>query len=437
MRWLLVIYLLCGQVGAVGFANGLKIGEVRADSAIVWTRLTQEDKQEKFDKINGGAVPGASGFITINLWQDGKKDQPVAVNQRYVTEDDDFTFQCRFENLEPSTKYCIEVEGRIALSDIPVQLEGQFKTAPTADTDAPVTFLVSTCQAFGERDDLKNGHRIYQSMAALAPDFFVQTGDAVYYDRDPIAQDVRAARFKWNRMYALPNLRQFHLQTPSYWLKDDHDLLKNDCWPGMQYGNLTFDQGVKIWNEQLPMSRKPYRTFRWGKHLQVWFPEGREFRSPNTMPDGPDKTILGKEQWQWLQDSMSESDATYRIYISATPVVGPDRKNKKDNHSNEAFKHRGDRLREFLSSLPGCFVVCGDRHWQYHSTDPKTGLKEFGCGPATDQHAQKGSRKPWQSYVRVGGGFLAVTISQGETPVVLLTYYDVAGKKLKEMTFQR
>ena len=46
----------------------------------------------------------------------------------------------------------------------------------------------------------------------------------------------------WHRMYALPFQRRFHLSVPSYFIKDDHDTLKNDCWPGQNYGQLTFAQ---------------------------------------------------------------------------------------------------------------------------------------------------------------------------------------------------
>ena len=201
-------------------------------------------------------------------------------------------------------------------------------------------------------------------MLALEPSFFVQAGDTLYYDRPkPFAKDVATARYKWNRFYALPYLRSFHSQVPSYWMHDDHDLLKDDCWPGQTYGDLTFERGLDLWREQIPQSARPYRTFRWGKHLQIWLPEGREYRSPNPTPDGPSKSILGEEQWQWLEASMRASNATHKLYVSATPVVGPDRKNKNDNHANDGFGQEGARLRAFLSSIPGATVINGDRHW--------------------------------------------------------------------------
>jgi alkaline phosphatase D len=44
------------------------------------------------------------------------------------------------------------------------------------------------------------------------------------------------------------------------------------------------------------MGDKTYRTVRWGKDLQVWMTEHRDFRSKNRKKDGPNKTILGAKQ---------------------------------------------------------------------------------------------------------------------------------------------
>jgi len=59
------------------------------------------------------------------------------------------------------------------------------------------------------------------------------------------------------------------------------------------------------------------------------------------------------------------------------------------------------------------YVVCVDRHWQYVSVDPKTGLREFSCGPASDNHADGYSEKKHNDmhrFLRVKGGFLGVQV---------------------------
>jgi alkaline phosphatase D len=216
-------------------------------------------------------------------------------------------------------------------------------------------------------------------------------------------------------MYSYPKLIDFHLKVPVYFEKDDHDSYADDGWPGLvrdYMGEFSFEQGLQVYSEQTPMSDKPYRTFLWGKGLQVWIVEGRDFRSPNTMKDGPEKTIWGAAQKKWLKDTLLASDADWKVLVSPTPIVGPDRPNKHDNHSNVDFKHEGDEFRSFVQeNLPdNFFVACGDRHWQYHSVHPESGVHEFSSGPVSDQHAggTPGDNPDYHQFHRVMGGFLSV-----------------------------
>ena len=197
---------------------------------------------------------------------------------------------------------------------------------------------------------LRGGYRIYASILKRDPDFFVHTGDIVYYDSR--AKTLPLARWHWARMYSLPTNVAFHREVASYFIKDDHDTWMNDCWPGQQtlfMGEFTFEQGLTVFREQVGMGDRTYRTVRWGKDLQIWMVEGRDFRSPNPMLDGPEKTIWGKEQKAWFKETVRASDAAFRILISPTPVVGPDREKKNDNHANEGFTHEGDELRQFIA----------------------------------------------------------------------------------------
>ena len=93
-----------------------------------------------------------------------------------------------------------------------------------------------------------------------------------------------------------------------------------------------------------------YRTIRWGRDLQIWLTEGRDFRSPNKQADGPEKTIWGVEQKAWFQRTVKESDATWKVLISPTPLVGPDRRGKNDNHANAGYAHEGDELRAWIQA---------------------------------------------------------------------------------------
>jgi len=343
----------------------------------------------------------------------------------------DFSAQIALSGLDPGSEvfYAAETEGHASL-------RGRFRTAPRPDGSAEVTFTVITGQAYKDLDD-PGGFLLYDAMRKMDPHFIVPTGDTVYYDNDPpLAATKEIARFHWQRMYSLPRHVDFHRSVPGFWEKDDHDTIWDDVWPTKKIDprvKFNFEDGKRLFLEQVPMGERTHRTVRWGKALQVWLVEGRDFRSPNNAPDGPDKTIWGSEQKEWLKRSLLESDADWKVLVSPTPIVGPDRGNKGDNHANVAFLHEGDEMRRWFSEkLPkNFFIACGDRHWQYHSVDPATSVHEFSCGPASDQHAggSPGENKEIHRFHRVKGGFLSVTASRASIAIRL---HDVLGAVVHE-----
>ena len=439
----------------VHMANGIKVGEVDADSAIIWTRLTAHPnrntegtafdptknakKQPSYEDLSimDGSVVGTAGKVKVTYWPTEEKSKTRSTMWESVSSEEDYTHQFRLKDLEPSTAYSLLIEGEN--NNAHCHLEGGFRTAPKKDQASDIRFVVTTCGDYPRRDDLENGHKIYPQMLSLDPDFFVHAGDIEYYDKPgPFATNQALARLKWNRIFAMPFIRNFHNNVSSYFMKDDHDTLKDDAWPGKNYFDLTWEQGLATFREQVPMGEKTYRTIRWGKDLQIWLVEGRDFRSPNTMPDGPEKTIWGKEQKQWFFDTVQASDATFKVLLSPTPVVGPDRlKGKNDNHSNAAFATEGNEIRAFIAAQPNMYVVCGDRHWQYASIDPKTGLREFSCGPASDKHAQGYSEKFYgemHRFLRVKGGFLSVDVSSNAGKITF-KHHRVDGSVRYEESF--
>jgi len=436
--------------GRVYMADGIKIGEVRQDCAIVWTRLTRNEERnirglafgEKDEAVPAGhaldgmegSVPGIAGEVRVVYWPKGPEDRSRATSWRAVDPDADFTRQFKLTGLAAGTRYHLKVEGRLANATEPTcVLSGGFETASSVAVPARVAFTVVTCQEYPRRDDPENGHRIYPLMRKLEPDFFVHTGDIEYYDRPlPLVKSRELARFKWNRIFAMPFQRDFHKNVASYFMKDDHDTLKDDCWPGQRYGELTWQQGLAIFREQVPMEESTYRTVRWGKDLQIWMVEGRDFRTPNNRPDGPDKTIWGRQQKQWFFQTVKESDATFRIVISPTPLVGPDRANKNDSYANKGFAYEGSELRKFIGEQKNMYVICGDRHWQYVSVDPKTGVREYACGPSSDTHAggfSESLRTDMHRYLRIKGGFLLVVVERANgEPAITFRHYGTDGK---------
>ncbi len=185
--------------------------------------------------------------------------------------------------------------------------------------------------------------------------------------------------------------------TAAYWSKDDHDFRFNDS--DLKGDKLPLPKtGIELFREQMPIhalgdnTSPTYRTHRASKHIQLWFSEGRDFRSPNKAKDGPEKSLWGSEQREWLKKSILASDANWKILVTPTPMIGPDDSSKTDNHTNlGGFRHEADEFFAWLeqNNIRNFYTFCGDRHWQYHSRHP-SGVEEFACGALNDENSRKG-----------------------------------------------
>lgn len=440
-------------------ATGIRIGEVTATSAVIWTRRTagasrladgvlrkgagpKAQPPKPDEDINGfeGACPGAAGAVRLSLEPASGRGPRRTLGWIEVGPETDFTHQFRIQGLEPGTQYRLAVETRAAANRrADDALSAKFRTAPVETSREPIRFALSSCQIY-HKMDRHDGFAIYSAIQKLRPAFLLSSGDNVYYDsEDPVANSVAAARYHWQRMYSLPTLHSCLRVVPGYWQKDDHDLYTDDGWPGKDNPRMlpfNFVQGQRMFREQTPSpprGQPMYRRFRWGTDIEVFLPDSRDYRSANDMPDHPGKTIWGETQRRWLQEGLRNSTARWKLLINPNPIVGPDHARKNDNHANPAFATEGLEFRRWLKeNVDGSVVLMnGDRHWQYHSVDPEFGVEEFGCGPASDAHAiapSRGEDKRFHRFLRVKGGFAVVTVNpDGGDQALVIEHCDVSG----------
>ncbi|MEW6305469.1 MAG: alkaline phosphatase D family protein [Verrucomicrobiota bacterium] len=436
--------------------SGVKAGEITDRSAIVLVRLTSAPGQDA-----QGLIPGREGQARLRYATDETLKGAATTGWETARASEDWSIQFRLEKLTPAKRYFYKVEYRTdARAETQVSDMYSFVTAPPADQRAAVTFHLTTCQDY-------RGANTYVPMAAQRPDFCVSAGDTVYYDGQGLARTMPQAWQSYQKMFGLPTMKEYYRHVGGYFMKDDHDYRFNDSdpymkgkWvgakkndPGARYtetkGNqrldvawMTHEEGIKVFKQVFPMGEKTYRTVRWGKGVQVWMTENRDYRSPNSMPDGPEKSVWGKEQKAWLMSTMLASDADYRIIISPNPIIGPDRLMKGDNHANlNGFWHEAQTFLDWIKEkkLNNVIIMCGDRHWQYHSIDKRNGrsIPEFGCGPTADEHIQEvppmydGVERP---YSASRGGFLAVAYKPDRT--LSVQFHSVKGEPLFQRVFR-
>jgi alkaline phosphatase/alkaline phosphatase D len=431
--------------GGLHLAQGLLAGEVSANSVILQTRLTA------VAGLTAGNVPGAPGTGRFEIATKADFSDAKSTAWFNATPAGDFILKTQVDGLRPGTTYHYRVAYGTDRARTRPSEPASFKTLPAASAAAPVNFILTSCLNYAffhegtkgktayKGADRMQGYPALEPILKLQPDFVIIDGDAVYYDH-PVATRAKTQaelRRKWHEQYVMPRFVRLFARSATYWLKDDHDYRINDAdttgdyEPSHALGIATFREQVPVVNPAEPKA-VTYRTHRMGRDLQLWFVEGRDYRSPNAMSDGPDKTIWGAEQKAWLQRTIKASDATFKILVSPTPLIGPDDASKKDNHVNErGFRHEGEAFLAWLKAngvAPGrFFIINGDRHWKYHSQHA-TGFEEFGCGALNRENSRLGrapgdpdSTDP-QSKVRqfytdqpASGGFLRVALQPGTT----------------------
>lgn len=396
-------------------AQGEFAGEVTATSVLLQTRVTATTGLNA-----AGDIDGAPGVVRFQFSTDSGFSDPQTTEWFTAEANDDFIVRAKLTGLKPETSYHYRALIGNDQKAIRVGPTRHFRTHPGIDRNNLVSFCVGSCMIYDRfvkgvnanktpsatpASERELGYPAFAAMTKLKPQFFIGTGDIVYYDyprtqTEPAAQTLPELRKKWHEQFRFPRLVEFFGQTATYWSKDDHDFRFDDA--DLTGERLPESQiGIDLFREQLPIApaddldSPTYRTHRVSQHLQFWLTEGRDHRSPNKMADGPDKSLWGNEQREWLQRTLRESDATWKILISPTPMVGPDDATKTDNHTNlGGFRHEADSFFEWLNEneISGFMTICGDRHWQFHSIHP-SGVEEFCCGALNDENA-RGGRRP-------------------------------------------
>jgi len=285
------------------------VGDVTPSSAVLWMR--------------------GEGVASIAYGPAGQP--PSSTASVPVTTTTDRTGKVRLSGLSPATRYAYRVQSGGATAD------GEFVTAPAPDVPARVRFLWSGDLGGGKlcrRTD--GGYKIFRAMQASRPDFFLFVGDTIYADHrcggpdavpgtDFVATTLPGyhAKHRYNREDA--SAAAFYASTAVLPIWDDHEV-RNDFSgrdePLMPVGRQAF---LDYWPIAPPADEpgRLYRQFRWGRLLDVFILDTRQYRSSNRDPDGPGKTMLGSAQRRWLLDAVTASTATWKVIVSSVPLSVP------------------------------------------------------------------------------------------------------------------
>ena len=332
------------------FNHGVASGDPLENSVIIWTRVTPLDLEETIN-------------VNYEVATDNKFENLVHSGVETTTKAKDFTIKIDVLNLTAGTKYYYRFKVGNKISPI-----GEAKTLPIETQK--VEFAVFSCANY------PNGYfNAYTEASKLNLDATIHLGDYIYeygiYENDDFEAKKPAYATEnaetigrvfpddnnkelieledYRKRYALyktdSGLQAIHKVCPMIVVWDDHEIANDTFKTGAQNHNENdgdFDQRVEnalqAYFEWLPIrpianKKEIYRNFNFGKLVNLSMLETRLFGRDEQLDyanyfdangnfdaqeftqdiTNQNRTMLGKEQLEWLTTNLTNSNATWEV----------------------------------------------------------------------------------------------------------------------------
>lgn len=241
--------------------------------------------------------------------------------------------------------------------------------------------------AFGSCNNQNEDNELWDDVLAQNPSVWVWGGDNIYADTD----DKREKRRAYEEQRYQDGYRELKKEVSVTGTWDDHDYGLNDG--GGDYAFKEDAQELFLDFMDVPRNH-PRRTREGVYHAEEFItPQGkvrlilldtRYFRSPLTKNFGagskkylpnkaPGSTLLGEEQWKWLETQLRKSDADFNIIMSSIQVLS----NKHGFETWGNFPQETEKLFGLIreSKARGVIILSGDRHFSEFSRFNLEGLR--------------------------------------------------------------
>ncbi|MEN8799329.1 MAG: alkaline phosphatase D family protein [Flavobacteriaceae bacterium] len=239
--------------------------------------------------------------------------------------------------------------------------------------------------AFGSCNKVDLPNVLWDDVLAAKPDIWIWGGDNIYADTD----DVDAISSMYEEQKKVDGYQTLRSEIPVIGTWDDHDYGLNDG--GVEW--IIKDESQKAFldfldvpqNSRLRKRQGVYASHKFTKAegvVRVFVLDTRYFRTGLTkdpsgqkryLPNRPGEgTILGVQQWEWLEKELKESKADFNILVSSIQFLS-------DQHGFEGWGNFPDevaRMKRLImdSGAKGVIILSGDRHISEFSSTGINGL---------------------------------------------------------------
>jgi alkaline phosphatase D len=222
--------------------------------------------------------------------------------------------------------------------------------------------------AFGSCNKQDQSQVLWDDVVKNEPDMWIWLGDNIYGD----TSDPGIMKGKYDRQKSNTDYQNLLSNTQIYGVWDDHDYGKNDggkefpakdTMRDLMFDFLDVSKDSPAW--QRKGGYQSYDLLINDLEIKLILLDSRYFRDEAPKSNGIyvpnlDGTILGRDQWTWLEDELSNLQCDILIIGNGIQVLPEEHRYEKWAN----FPNERKRLLEMLSqkNLPTTLLLSGDRH---------------------------------------------------------------------------
>jgi alkaline phosphatase D len=341
------------KFGRNPFSLGIASGYPVPEGVVLWTRLAP-------DPHAGGGMPQAAVEVAWEVAADGGFRRIVRSGTEFATPEWAHSVRAEVRGLAPGREYFYRFHAGGVASPV-----GRTRTAPGAGARAErLTFALASCQQY------EQGHYVaYRHMAAEDLDLVVHVGDYIYESswgrhhvrKHDAGEPVTLEEYR-NR-YALyksdPDLQVAHAAFPWIVTWDDHEVQNDYANDRSQFGDprgaflARRAAAYRAYYEHMPLPKRMapqgpalriHSRWNFGALAQFHVLDDRQYRDHEACPRPergggsnvvtaagcpdlllPRRTLLGREQEQWLASGLVNSTARWNVIAQQTLMAQVDR----------------------------------------------------------------------------------------------------------------
>ncbi|KAJ2353328.1 hypothetical protein GGF43_003521 [Coemansia sp. RSA 2618] len=316
--------------------------------------------------------------------------------------DTDFTATTTLLNLQPGTRYLVELHSRESTLHAQTALLGsvEFKTAPVPHAPSRLRFGTGSCikPNFPYRPSRTPDIYGFKSMLDHSDslDMIMFMGDFIYADVPlyfgPGAEDYRRL---YRQVYAAQSSRRLLRKVPMLHVYDDHEIKNN--WhdqdqPPMGNAMTAYNEYNGLPNPPPAVPGASYYNFTYG-NIAFYAWDTRRYRthwetaktdSGETTIGSEEHTMLGQEQKQhfiqWLRDV--NHTAAVKFVISSVPVITGWSNFDSSQDTWRGYPTERAEILSLTGHVPNLFYLSGDRH-EMAAVELPSGNIEFSTSPVS------------------------------------------------------